>query len=109
MTEIPIDPTLASQTFKTDLEGNTYNFRVYYNSRGGYYAMDLSNENDELLVGGITLVMGGDIINQHELNIGGMFVVESGDTAIDPVFGELGSTHFLVHLTEQELADGITV
>jgi len=108
-TTIPIRPNVASQTFKVDLEGNTYNFRVIYNSRVGIWTMDISDEDGVELCNGVTMVLGADLIDQFNLGIGGLVMYELGTTGLDATAADLGERIFLAHLTEQELANGATV
>jgi len=102
MTEIPIEPAVYSQTFKVDLEDNTYNFRTIYNSRVGVWTFDLSDEAGTTLAGGVTMVLGADLIDQYNLGIGALIMAEEGITGIDAGPDDLGSRILLIHLTEEE-------
>jgi len=101
MTEIPIEPAVYSQTFKVDLEDNTYNFRTIYNSRVGVWTFDLSDEAGTTLAGGVTMVLGADLIDQYNLGIGALIMAEEGITGIDAGPDDLGSRILLIHLTEE--------
>lgn len=103
MTEIPIESGVPSQTFKVDLEGDTYNFRIIYNTRVGVWTFDLSNEDGESLADGVTMVMGTDLIDQYNLNIGALIMAEEGITRLDAGVDDLGERVLLIHLTEEEV------
>ena len=109
MTEIPITPELPSQTFKVDLEGVTYNFRIIYNTRIGVWTLDINDENSEHLAGGIALVKGVDLVDQLKLGLGGLFKIEVGTSKEDATFAGLGVNVLLIHLTEEEIENGLTV
>jgi len=109
MTEIPIESGVPSQTFKVDLEGDTYNFRVIYNTRVGVWTFDLSDEDGVELCSGVTMVLSADLIDQFNLGIGSLFMLEEGSTNIDAGVSDLGDRIILAHLTPQEVLDGVTV
>ena len=102
MTEIPIESGVPSQTLKVDLEGNTYNFRIIYNSRIGVWTFDLTDEDGNCLASGVTMVLGANLIDQYNLNIGGLYMAEEGVTGEDATSEDLGSRVLLIHLTEEE-------
>ena len=105
MTEIPIESGVPSQTLKVDLEGNTYNFRIIYNSRTGVWTFDLTDEDDVDLVSGVAMVLGASLIGQFNLGIGALAMVEQGATGLDATADDLGERILLVHLTEEDIAN----
>jgi hypothetical protein len=109
MTEIPIESGVPSQTFKVDLDENTYNFRVIYNTRLGTWTFDLSDEDGVALCSGVTMVLSADLINQFNLGIGSLFMLEEGSTRVDASVDDLGDRIILAYLTPQEVLDGVTV
>ncbi len=109
MTEIPIESGLPSQTLKVDLEGNTYNFRIIFNSRVCVWTMDISDEADNTLCSGVAMVLGADLINQFNLGIGKLIMIENGSTGLDATADDLGDRIILAHLEEGETIDVTTV
>lgn len=109
MTEIPVEHGVPSQTLKVDLEGNTYNIRIIYNTRVGVWTLDLSNESGAPLASGVTMVLGADLINQFNLGIGALVMVEDGSTRLDASSEDLGSRILLIHLTPEEVANGSAI
>jgi hypothetical protein len=108
-TEIPLKTGVPSQTFKVDLEGNTYNFRVMYNSRIGVWTFDLSDEDGNPLASGVTMVLGADLIDQFNLGIGSLIMVSLSPQRADASDSNLGSEILLVHVTQEEKENGITI
>ena len=109
MTEIPLLIGEPAQSLRVELEGELYNFRITYNERLGAWSLDLSDVDAVALASGILLVVGADLLNAYNLNIGGLFMVEIGTTGGDAGADNLGDVYKLIHLTAQELEDVSTV
>jgi len=109
MTEIPLLTGEPSPSLRVDLEGELYNFRITYNERLNAWALDLSDVDAVALASGVLLVVGVDLLNAYNLNIGGLFMVEVGTTGGDAGADNLGDVYKLIHLTAQELEDVSTV
>ena len=105
MTEIPLLTGEPAQSLRVELEGELYNFRITYNERLTAWALDLSDVDAVALSSGILLVVGVDLLNAYNLNLGGLFMVEIGTTGGDAGADNLGDVYKLIHLTAQELED----
>ncbi|MCJ2012667.1 phage baseplate plug protein [Methylobacterium sp. J-076] len=92
--ELKIVPSTA-QRFVQDLGPKTYNFRLTWNDAGvGTWNLDIGDENQNLLVAGIPLVTGVDLLGQYRhLGFpGGLVVTSDADTGDIPTFDGLGVT-----------------
>jgi Domain of unknown function (DUF6983) len=95
-------PMIASpQIFKATLAGISYRFRTRWNDVSRCWVMDVFDSNEVLMIGGLALVTGADLISQFEyLGIGGQIVVQTdGDKDIVPDYNSLGSTGHVYFLT----------
>lgn len=105
MIEIPLtaDP---EQNFNIIIGGVNYNVRVLLNSRTGLWTMTLL-DGDIILVAGIGLVSGVDILNQYTfLPIKNAYVVNLESPNTDPSKEGLGTVSRLFILTDEEVANG---
>lgn len=109
MTEIPLLTGEPAQSLRVELEGELYNFRITYNERLAAWGLDLSDVDAVALASGVLLVTGADLIAPYNLDIGGLFMAEIGTTGGDAGATNLGGVYKLIHLTEQELEDGVAV
>lgn len=97
-----------SQTFSIELAGDIYQFRVIYNQRYGTWSFDLSDVDDVLLVAGIPLLIGSDLLSQYNLEIGALVVIDTEETFVDATGddGDLGTRVILTYITPEELEAG---
>lgn len=81
--EIPVRSDIPSYEFKTDLENVLYNFSIRWNERMATWIMDIGDEQGVIIVGGIPLLTGINILGpyKNELLPPGLFVVydETGE------------------------------
>ena len=98
VTEIPLSPD--SQTFSTTLNGTQYQMRVVW--RGSCWFLDLMDSSDTLLIGGIPLITGADLLAQYRyLGLGFSLYVNCDDPANDnPTQTDLGIKSHLYAVTE---------
>lgn len=99
-TLIPLLP--RGQRFSISLASVTYNLRVTWNdAEEGGYILDIGDAVGNILVAGIPLVTGADLLAQHvHLGIGGsLFVTTDRDTGDVPTFDGLGVTSNLYFVT----------
>lgn len=97
--EIPL--VSRAQRFQVTLAGVTWSLRVRWCPPALAWVLDISDANDNLVVGGIPLVTGADLLGQYAyLGIGGSLYVQSDD-AVDnvPTLGNLGSISHLYFVT----------
>ncbi len=99
-TLIPLLP--RGQRFTISLDVTTYNVRVTWNdAEEGGYTLDLGDETGAIIVAGIPLVTGADLLAQyrHLGFSGALFVVTDRDTGDVPTFDGLGVTSHLYYVT----------
>ena len=102
MTEIPVVPS-QSQRFRQDLDGTTYNFRLTYDSaQDGCWILDIGDENSVILIAGIPLVSGVDLLAQYRyLGFSGSLIVTTDRGAGEvPTFDGLGVTSHLFYVPD---------
>jgi hypothetical protein len=81
-----------AQSFITQLGNEKYQFDVRWNDRSGVWTMDLTRDSDQaILLQGIPLVLGCDILSSYTLGIGRMLVVDETGTHTDASYNDLGS------------------
>ena len=99
--EIPLQPT--PQTLQIQLGSSLYNLNFYWNIVSLNWMMDISDVNNDLLVGGIPLVTGTDLLDPFGyLEIDGELVVQTdNDPTAVPTFQNLGVTGHLYFLAPQ--------
>jgi hypothetical protein len=95
ISEIPL--RASSQTFTISLASVIYKMRVQWRDKAQEWIVDLSDQDDNLLIAGVPLLPGADILGQYpELGVGGeLWVASDGAPDEPPTFAGLGSTHHL--------------
>ncbi|EFP2386449.1 MULTISPECIES: phage baseplate plug family protein [Klebsiella/Raoultella group] len=98
ISEIPLSPD--SQRFNITLAGVDYQMRVAW--RGACWFLDLMDSSDTLLIGGIPLITGADLLAQYTyLNLGLSLYVACDDPASEnPTQFDLGIKSHLYAETE---------
>lgn len=99
--EIPLTP--LPQILRVNLAGASYMLRVLHRTTDmGGWCMDIADITGNLLVCGIPLVTGADLLGQYGyLNFGGqMYILSDGDRSAVPTFDGLGSASRLMWVTE---------
>lgn len=91
--EIPLQP--QAQTLSVQLGDTVYNLRIIWvdNPEAGWL-LDISNADGDLLLAGVPLVAGADLLAQYpDLGFGGkLFVGTDGDLLTPPRYDNLGTT-----------------
>lgn len=94
--EIPLTP--RAQRFSITLGENVYQMRVMYNEAGeGCWNLDIGTQAGALLVAGIPLITGVNLLSQHAyLGFGGgLYVTTDRGAGETPTFTGLGITSHL--------------
>jgi len=76
-----IVPFFTNACFSQDiiLDGVPYHLRIYWNARGAYWSIDVSDRDQNLLVGGIKVVNNYELFYNHpdrDLPPGQLFVID---------------------------------
>lgn len=98
--EIPL--ASKPESFQITLAGVTYKLNVTWRDapQGGWF-VDILDVSGNLIIGGIPLVTGADLLAQYAyLGIGGeLWVQTDGDTAAVPTYDNLGRESHLYFVT----------
>lgn len=99
VTEIPL--STDNQTFITTLNGTVYQMRVVW--RGVCWFLDLMDSNGTLMIGGIPLITGADLLAQYTyLNLDfSLYVVCDDPASENPTQFDLGIKSHLYAETEE--------
>lgn len=73
---VPVDSEDHDYTVRTELGGKTLELRFLYNERLDRWSMDVANEDGLILVAGIPLVLGCDLLAPYGLNLGSFYLVD---------------------------------
>lgn len=98
--EIPLTP--EPQTFSITLGGTSYRLRLTWDEAiNGFWALDIAQDDGALLLAGLPLVTGADILAQHAcLNFGGKLIVTTDrDIGEVPTYASLGTASHLYFVT----------
>lgn len=99
--EIPL--SAETQKFAIDLANVTYRMRLTWDeAAGGFWALDIAQADGTLLLAGIPLVTGTDLLEQHAcLGFGGRLIVRTDrDAGEVPTLTGLGTTSHLLFITD---------
>lgn len=102
-TEIPLSPSQAA-LFGVPLAGVTYQMRLTYDiAQDGCWILDIGGADGSLLVAGIPLVSGVDLLAQYAyMDFGGALICTTDRGAGEvPTFDGLGVTSHLYFVTPQ--------
>jgi len=82
------------QRFSIPLAGVTYEIVVRWNDPAACWILDIYSQTGVLILGGVALVTGCNLLEQYEyLGLGGGLEVQTdNDTFAVPTFANLGST-----------------
>lgn len=97
--EIPLVP--QPQKFAVDLAGTSYFMRLTWDEAGAFWALDLADNGGALLLAGVPLVTGSDLLAQYAyLDIGGSLILTTDRGAGEvPAYDALGVTSHLYFVT----------
>jgi len=97
--EIPLKP--KGQTFTIALAGVTYNITLFWNRAANCWMINIADAKSVMLVAGIPLVTGLDLLAQYKyLGINGSLVVQTDfNAAAIPTLTNLGSESHLFFVT----------
>ncbi len=97
--EIPLTP--QAQTFSVVLAGVSYNMKLRWCSPAAAWILGISDANGDLLIDGIPLITGADLLAQYEyLGIGGSLVAQTDhDINAPPTYDNLGGNGKLYFIT----------
>lgn len=94
---IDIDKALIPYSFDMQLENKTYTFTVRYNSEADFFTLDVSREQEDMLLGE-KIVYGKPLFQDHRhLDLPDMIIlpVDLADEQLRAGYEELSETVFL--------------
>lgn len=88
--EIPLSPN--PQSFNISLGGTVYNLTVKWNTNSAAWILDIADSNNVLMVGGIPLVPGINLLEQYAyLGFTGQLIMQMDhDVTASPGYNDLG-------------------
>lgn len=91
------------QKFQMSLSGTIYNFRLYWNTVGQYWVLDIADSSGNPLVTGVPLVTGCLLLSQYSYMgfPGDLFVQTTNNPDEVPSFDSLGSTANIFYVAGQ--------
>lgn len=93
------------QTFRCQLDGTQYVFDARWNERGAFWAFDLTeNPSQTLLVAGVPLLLGQDVLAPYALGIGGFIMADLANSNTEAGPDDLGDRVVAVFFTPDELS-----
>jgi hypothetical protein len=97
--EIPLSP--QPKTFSIPLNGVTYSITLFWNQAVACWMINLANADNVMIIAGIPLVTGIDLLYQYAyLGIGGSLVAQTDSGTDDiPTLTNLGTTSHLFFVT----------
>lgn len=102
---VPFTPSEYDQQFTSQLGEEKYTFNARWNERGQVWTLDITRDPDqELLIAGVPLLAGQDILSPYALGIGGLIVTDLGLKDSDPGPDDFGERVIAAWLSNDELA-----
>jgi hypothetical protein len=97
--EVPLVAT--PQTLTITLGAATYNLTVQWNWVAQLWVLDIADDSNIMLVGGIPLVTGANLLEEYAyLGFGGALIATTDSNAfLPPAFAGLGTTSHLYFVT----------
>ena len=103
---IPTDPTLYSYREEVTVDDTPRVFEFHWNYRARCYVLTIRDRDDNVLVGGIKIVLGYTLFEQHpdrQLPKGILIAFDPSGKLTGIVEGMLGSIVFLTFVPEDDL------
>jgi hypothetical protein len=93
---------VAAQKLNVDLEGRPVALTFTWNTRYSFFSMGVYDEDDNLLVNGIPVKTGVDLLSPYRFGLGGL-IVSAPTLSEEMTIDNVGITTFLVHVPADEL------
>lgn len=100
--EIPTSP--EPEHFTITLDNVVYTMTLKWNTASNCWVLDIGDINNVVILGGIPLVTGCDLLEQFKyMGFGGGLIAQSDeDVAMPPTFQNMGSNGHLYYITPTE-------
>lgn len=104
---VPIDTSFAATTQEVVLDNVLLKLAAHWNTRGGFWSIDIYDSSDAPIVLGLKMALGTGLLNRYasaKLPRGELVLVDTTG-ALDTVgYEDLGSIVHLVYMDEGELS-----
>lgn len=100
--EIPVNSILSNKEFRTELDGVFYLLSFRFNSRATVWMMNIADENSNIIVSGIALLLGVDLLGRFQdsrLPPGTLFLNNFSEENIEATRNSLGEDVLLLYDT----------
>lgn len=94
---IPIQANIPAQSFSIVLNGVGYNMSAKWNSRAGFWTLDIADEDGAIIISNIALKAGLDLLYPFNLGIGGLYVYDVSETGKEATLNNIGTEVILVY------------
>lgn len=99
---IPLRSDIFFYTFKINLSGTIYSFKIRYNGRMDRWILNIEDAIGNEILSGIVLLINRDIVSQYTtLNLmpGLLSAVDTSPNMVQPTQFSFGNNNFLVYLS----------
>ncbi len=94
----------GEQNFTVELEEVIYRFRVYFNDRSSSWSLDIADEEDNDIVHGLRCVLGQNILEGLNLDLGAIVVHDTTGTGVEAGIDSFqDGTHLMISFTQEEV------
>lgn len=103
--KIPVNSNYPAYSFSTILDAKTYFFTLEHNLRSDRWSMDITDSQGTILVTGVLLNYGIDLIERYALDnapSGHLFIYDTEGKSEDPTRYTLGTRFELIYAVENE-------
>jgi hypothetical protein len=105
MLEIPFTSD-ASQLFETDIAGRRLAFTAMFNDRSGVWTLGIADAvTNELIVDSLPIVLGQDLLEPYNLEIGTLIAIDHSNTVNDAGPDDLGTRLKVWWFSAEEVAE----
>jgi hypothetical protein len=98
--KIPVDSVRTNKEFRTELDGIFYLLSFRFNSRATIWMMNVSDENSNIIVSGIALLLGVDLLGRFQdsrLPAGSLFLNNFSEENVEATRDNLGEDVLLLY------------
>ncbi len=98
--KVPVDSILSNKQFRTELDTVFYLLDFRFNSRATIWMMNISDQNNNIIVAGVPLLLGVDLLAQYQdsrLPPGPLFVINLKDDYVEADRDSLGEDVLLLY------------
>ena len=107
--QLPIRSDIPAYDFQAELDGVLYTLGFSYNTRAGYWTMDIFDSNETPILVGIRVISGWLLTNRFVmagLPPGDFLVYDTSGKNEDPLQADFGTTKILLYADASEGVSG---